>query len=81
MAVSDLGNTGDVGDVARRIAQRLHKHGFGAIVDQLVKAVRIAVISKLGGDAKLRQRVRKQVVGAPYKAVDDTMLSPASAMV
>jgi hypothetical protein len=57
----------DVGDIALRIAERFDEHGLGFGVDQRLEGTRIAVIGKARFDAVLRQRVRKQVVGAPVK--------------
>ena len=73
--VRDGRHAGDVGDVAGRVADGLHVHGLGALVDQLGEAGRVAVVGKAGLDAVLRQRVREQVVGAAVqcRAADDVV--------
>ncbi|MNS70297.1 hypothetical protein D3C72_1036390 [compost metagenome] len=55
---------GDVGDVAQRVADRLREDGLGAVVDQRFESGHVAGVGEARGDAVLRQRVRKQVVGA-----------------
>ncbi|MCY1288947.1 hypothetical protein D9M70_380140 [compost metagenome] len=54
----------DVDHVAERVAHRLDEHGLGALVDQIAEARRVAAVGEAGLDARLRQRVRQQVVGA-----------------
>ena len=64
MAVRNLGQRGDVGDVAQRVADGLGKDGLGTVVDQRLERCRVARVGKARGDARQRQRVREQVVGA-----------------
>jgi hypothetical protein len=73
MAVRNLGDGRDVGHVARRVAKRFDEHRLGLLVEELFEALRIPVVRKARGDAELRQRVRKQVVGAAIQrgAADD----------
>ncbi len=60
----DLGDGGDVGDVATRVADGFDEHRLGALVDHRGERRRISRISKARLDAVLRQRVRQQVEAA-----------------
>ncbi|KAG1532866.1 hypothetical protein G6F50_016067 [Rhizopus delemar] len=62
VAVGHLGQRGDVGDVAQRVADRFREDGLGAVIDLRFKSGQIAGVP-------------------PYSVLDETMLSPASAIV
>jgi hypothetical protein len=64
MAVRDLGQRLEVGDVAERVADRFAVQRLGPAVDQPFETRRIGVVGEADVDAILRQGVREQVVGA-----------------
>lgn len=59
-----LGNGGDVGDVAARVADRFDEHRLGALVDQRGERRRIGRVGEARLDGILRQRVCQQVEAA-----------------
>ena len=75
VAVRDVGDGPDVGDVARRVAERLDVDRLGVGVDQRLEAFGRAVVGKARRDAVLRQGVGEQVVGAAVQraARDDVV--------
>ncbi|AJY37764.1 hypothetical protein BO07_5022 [Burkholderia mallei] len=64
VAVRDLGERGDIGDVAERIADRFREDRLRPCVDQRVERGRLARVGEARRDSVLRQRMREQVVGA-----------------
>ncbi|MNS80873.1 hypothetical protein D3C72_1145700 [compost metagenome] len=60
----DLGDRGNVGDVAARVADRLDEHGLGARIDQGCERRRVGRIGETRLDAVLRQCVRQQIEAA-----------------
>ena len=64
VAVCDVGELRQVGDVAERVADRLAVDRLRLRVDQRLERVRHAVVGETHLDAELREGVREQVVGA-----------------
>jgi len=82
MGMGDVGQTGDVGDLAGGVADRFTEQRPGAAVDGPIDAVEILVAAQPRLDAQLRQGMGKQVVGAAveFGGADDVVASsrPAS---
>ena len=64
VAVRNVGNGGDIGHRALRVADGFDEHGLGTVIKQRLKTCQIARIGKARCHAKLRQGVCQQVVGA-----------------